>query len=144
MKQDGFLICNKIMVKMMKFNSVLFGIILSSISVISAMSEFDSLGQIISNSFYKGHPVSATLISDWADSCSPELCSRIYVCYHFPEDETKTAEQEEIAEGMCALLDEVIETPASISAFRSTLDKFDSNKKRKIVPLLFNYMYRAS
>lgn len=126
----------------MKINSILIMIVLNNLSLVSAMSEFDTLGQIISGSFYSGKPVSERFISDWADSCSPELSHRIYEQYNFPEDDTKIVEQEELAEGMCALLDENIETPESITAFHSTLDKLEPNKKRKIIPLLFNYMYR--
>jgi hypothetical protein len=125
----------------MKINSILIMILLN-LSLVSAMSEFDTLGQIISSSFYSGKPVSEKFISDWADSCSPELSHRIYEQYNFPEDDTKINEQEELAEGMSALLDETIETTESITAFHSTLNKLDPNKKIKIMPLLFNYMYR--
>jgi hypothetical protein len=128
----------------MKLNSMLIALVLITLSRVSAMSEFDTLGQIISSGFYSGQPVSVKFISDWADSCSPELSHRICEQYNFPEDAMRVDEQEELVNGMCALLDEIIENPALITAFHSTIDKLESNKKRKIVPLLFNYMYRAN
>lgn len=112
---------------------------LTTITTLSAMSEFDTLAEIIVGGFYSGNPVSAQFISDWAHSTPKMLAQRIDEECPLPHSEEQ---QHEMLSAMLVLLVTRIESPTAKMKFRDTMDSLSFEDEKRALPLIFNYMYR--
>jgi hypothetical protein len=112
---------------------------LTTITTLPAMSEFDTLAEIIVGGFYSGNPVSAQFISDWAHSAPEKLAQRINEECPLPENEEQ---QHEMLSAMLVLLGTRIESTTAKIKFRDTMHSLSFEDEKCALPLIFNYMYR--
>jgi hypothetical protein len=112
---------------------------LTTITTLTAMSEFDTLAEIIVGGFYSGNPVSTQFISDWAHSTPEKLAQRINEECSLPDSEEQ---QHEMLSAMLVLLGTRIEAPTAKIKFRDTMNSLSFEDEKRAIPLIFNYMYR--
>lgn len=112
---------------------------LTTITTLPAMSEFDTLAEIIVSGFYSGNPVSAQFVSDWAHSTPEKLAQRINEEWPLPDG---GEQQHEILNAMLVLLGTRIEASTAKIKFRDTMNSLSFEDEKRAIPLIFNYMYR--
>lgn len=120
--------------------NILFSAIVSaSFLTTSAMSEFDTLAEMIVSGFHSGNPVSAKFISDWTHTAPTKLIERICSNYAVQKD---SPEEEEMLTAMNTLLETQIGSSESVKKFHATMSSIAQEDKRLATLLIFNYMYR--
>jgi hypothetical protein len=112
---------------------------LATMSTLTAMSEFDTLAEIIVSGFHSGNPVTAQFISDWAHSTPEKLNMRINEDYPLPDSEE---EQHAMLNAMVTVLGSQIETSTAKKKFTDTIRSLNFEDSKLAIPLIFNYMYR--
>lgn len=106
------------------------------VSAINAMSEFDTLAQIIVSGFYSGNPVSSKFVADWAHSAPTRFAEQINEQYSVENE----GEKDEVAEAMIELLGSKIQKKQDCIVFKRIINELSSEDKRLAVPYIFNYM----
>lgn len=119
--------------------SIFSYLMIAMLSGISASSEFDTLAGMIVCSFHTGTEVEQKFMDDWADLASERFKKRISEDFLLPEEEK---ELKDVLDAMVVLLESKIDKKQSKETFRTTMAGIPANRRRTLIPYIFNYMYR--
>ena len=108
-----------------------------SIYQLSALSEVDELGGIISDSFKIGRAVSVEQLRGWVSCCPPQFLDEVYSKFGISRD---LLDENLDVSPFSDFIEESLSKPEAKLQYKQTISQLTPNEKTKIIPLLFSYM----
>lgn len=121
----------------MKKISILLLTILMSVCQLTALSEVDELGGIISDSFKSGRVVSVEQLNGWISCCPQQFLDEVYSNFGISRD---LLDENLDMSAFSDFIEESLSKPEAKLQYKQTISQLTPVQKNRIIPLLFSYM----